>query len=263
MSLILEALKKSEQQRRLGEAPTLGTPVLATRRSRSVWPLLGVLIAAALAAGWWLARPSTSPVPAARDAATAGSTRGRVAPPPAPTPHANRARPVEHAAAPAAKPAAPRAPGGRDAAVILPAPAAGGERPGSAARLAPALPAVAGPKPGVAATKPARAPVPPNAADHAPTPTPAAAAAQPQPQRGPVLPTVWDLPYATRKDLPDLTLTMHVYAPDPHERFVVIKGDRHVEGDDLGDGVTLREIRADGMLLEFKGKRFLYPRDGR
>ena len=34
MSLILEALKKSEQQRRLGEAPTLGTPVVATRRKR-------------------------------------------------------------------------------------------------------------------------------------------------------------------------------------------------------------------------------------
>jgi general secretion pathway protein B len=78
-----------------------------------------------------------------------------------------------------------------------------------------------------------------------------------------VLPTVWDLPYATRKDLPDLSLTMHVYADDPHQRFVVIKGDRHVEGDDLGSGVTLREIRADGMVLEFKGQRFVYPRDGR
>jgi len=30
MSLILEALKKSEQQRRLGEMPNLGTPVTAT-----------------------------------------------------------------------------------------------------------------------------------------------------------------------------------------------------------------------------------------
>lgn len=77
------------------------------------------------------------------------------------------------------------------------------------------------------------------------------------------LPSVWDLPYATRKDLPDLTLTMHVYAGDPHERFVVIKGERHVEGDDLGDGLTLREIRPDGMVLEFKGTRFVYPRDGR
>jgi len=28
MSLILEALKKSEQQRRLGEAPTLGTNIV-------------------------------------------------------------------------------------------------------------------------------------------------------------------------------------------------------------------------------------------
>ena len=73
---------------------------------------------------------------------------------------------------------------------------------------------------------------------------------------------MWDLPYATRKALPDLSLTMHVYTPDPKQRFVVIKGDRHVEGDDLGDGVTLKEIRADGMVLDYKGTRFLYPRSG-
>ncbi len=65
-----------------------------------------------------------------------------------------------------------------------------------------------------------------------------------------------------RKDLPDLTLTMHMYAVDPHERFVVIKGERHVEGDDLGDGVILHEIRADGIVLDYKGTRFVYPRGG-
>ena len=32
MSLILEALKKSEAQRQLGEMPNLGTPISATRR---------------------------------------------------------------------------------------------------------------------------------------------------------------------------------------------------------------------------------------
>ena len=55
---------------------------------------------------------------------------------------------------------------------------------------------------------------------------------------------------------------MHMYATDPHQRFVVIKGERHVEGDDLGGGVILQEIRADGMVLDYKGTRFVYPRDG-
>ena len=91
-------------------------------------------------------------------------------------------------------------------------------------------------------------------------PAPTTAGAQPA---GPALPSIWELPYATRKELPDLSLTLHVYAPDPKQRFVVIKGERHVEGDDLGDGVTLHAIRADGVVLDFKGKRFFYPRDGR
>jgi general secretion pathway protein B len=71
------------------------------------------------------------------------------------------------------------------------------------------------------------------------------------------------MPYAVRKDLPALALTMHVYSSVPAERFVVVEGERHVEGDDLGDGVTLREIRGDGIVLDFKGQRFVYPRDGR
>ena len=44
---------------------------------------------------------------------------------------------------------------------------------------------------------------------------------------------------------------------------IVLEGERHVEGDDLGNGVVLHEISADGMVLDFKGQRFLYPRDGR
>ena len=74
---------------------------------------------------------------------------------------------------------------------------------------------------------------------------------------------VWELPYATRKDLPAIELTMHVYSSDPDDRFVVIKGERHMEGDELADGLVLDEIRRDGMVLDYKGKKFLYPRGGR
>jgi general secretion pathway protein B len=159
-----------------------------------------------------------------------------------------------------------------------------GDRPGSVAQLPPALPMVAGPTPAPAAAPPkpvaappvapaAKAPAPAVTTPAPPTvaattpaaanpPLPAEAIARRKPEE-PALPSMWELPYGTRKDLPELTLTMHVYADDPHGRFVVIKGTRHVEGDDLGDGVTLREIRPDGLVLEAKGKRFTYPRDGR
>ncbi|HEU4665226.1 MAG TPA: general secretion pathway protein GspB [Dokdonella sp.] len=299
MSLILEALKKSEQQRRLGEMPTLGTPALPSRRRRSWLPLAIGLVAVALAVGGWLMmrRPprSTDEVaPAAPRSAAAGTAA--VKPPAAP------ARPARAETKPAsAKPAAggaivaapvvPMPTTDRPGAVALPPNAAlvgtpGATKPGGPSRT----PAAAPPQPKPTATAPATAatkapamsetkaaaapgakPGVPNVAAAAPGAKPDARAgsnaATPKPApaqpRQPVLPSVWDLPYGTRKELPDLKLTMHVFSNDAAERFIVIEGERHVEGDDLGNGVVLREIRADGMVLDFKGQRFLYPRDGR
>lgn len=77
------------------------------------------------------------------------------------------------------------------------------------------------------------------------------------------MPSVWELPYATRKDLPAIDLSMHVYSADPKQRFVVIKGDRHVEGDEIGQDLILRAIRQDGLVLEYKGQAFFFPRNGR
>ncbi|MDC8014064.1 general secretion pathway protein GspB [Tahibacter soli] len=65
MSLIHEALKKAEAQRRLGELPTFGSPVAGTRKRSSLLPVLGGLIALALGAGWWLSsRQSAGDAPA-------------------------------------------------------------------------------------------------------------------------------------------------------------------------------------------------------
>ena len=274
MSLILEALKKSEQQRRLGEAPTLGSPVLAVRGRRRLLPLFGALIAIALVAGWWLSRPAP-PAPAARTAAAGAAADSPNAPTPAPPmsrikPTLNHAAPARQATAAKREPApAKPMPGSGLEAITAPTPIAPSttDRPGRVAPLAPVvLPAPLPPPANAAAQKPAAAPAPAHPVASAPiAPTNPAPPARPDTAAAAALalPSVWDLPYATRKDLPDLTLTMHVYAGDPHERFVVIKGERHVEGDDLGDGLTLREIRPDGMVLEFKGTRFVYPRDGR
>ena len=283
MSLILEALKKSEQQRRLGETPTFGTPAPLARRRRTLLPLLALMIVAALGVGWWLrhtppaandATPPQPAIPVAAATAPVDATRQTPAQPPA------KSKPV--AAKPATTKPATQPP---VAPPVLPMPTT--DRPGSVAPL-PAMPVATAPvaTPGEAVASGTGAPHPagpPVAGPAAPTtavPTPPAGAptkpaenaAVPEskptaPKRAapaaPVLPTVWDLPYSTRKDIPELALTMHVYSDQAADRFVVIKGERHVEGDDLGDGVMLREITPDGMVLEFKGQRFVYPRAGR
>lgn len=300
MSLILEALKKSEQQRRLGEAPTLGSPVLSTRPRRSLLPLFGALIVAALGVGWWLLRTpapvdtpvAAAPAPAAEPAVPPTATNDRAKAParPAavnhdlPVPRRDAAAPVVHpattppvgdrpgsvamapqpgaaapGATPATRPALQSTPTAAPPHAAAP-PAAKPAQPAVAMAASPTTAAPANPPAPTAATAPTPAPTAATpATPPAPAPAPAAAA---KPQQ-PALPSIWELPYSTRKDLPAISLTMHVYASVPAERFVVVKGERHVEGDDLGDGLTLREIRPDGIVLDFKGQRFVFPRDGR
>ena len=78
----------------------------------------------------------------------------------------------------------------------------------------------------------------------------------------PSLPLYYELSYAVRKDIPPFALSMHVFAADAAGRFVVVDGERKAEGDAIKDGLTVREIRPDGMVLEFRGQRFFYPRPG-
>ena len=77
------------------------------------------------------------------------------------------------------------------------------------------------------------------------------------------MPLYYELPFNLRKDLPTLIVSMHVYAAVPAQRFVVIDGERKTEGETIKEGLTLREIRADGIVLEFRGQKFFYPRPGR
>jgi hypothetical protein len=43
---------------------------------------------------------------------------------------------------------------------------------------------------------------------------------------------------------------------------VILNQARVEEGETTPDGVELREVRPDGVILEFKGQQFFYPRDG-
>lgn len=61
--------------------------------------------------------------------------------------------------------------------------------------------------------------------------------------------------------LPDLHLDIHVYAENPAERFVFVNMSKYREKATLAEGPTIREINADGVVLEYRGTSFLLPRE--
>ena len=282
MSLILEALKKSEAQRRLGETPTLATPFGATRRRRSALPwlfLVFVLIAGSSAAWWWLQRahvaaPASLPAAASRQAHGDEPALTANAPPAnAPSAKAQHTAPprgvanppVQNAPAQSAPPPQTRPPVAAVAPpVTLPATAPPPAVPAHAvaatnAAAAPARPTqTSNPSPPPQPATPASAPP---AAAVASTPVANAPPAAAPIKSEPAVPELNDLPLTLRKEMPALTVTMQMYSADPARRFVVVDGQRKKEGDTVHD-VTVHEIRASGVVLEFHGQRFLWPRPG-
>ncbi|OJY93497.1 MAG: hypothetical protein BGP25_03590 [Lysobacterales bacterium 63-13] len=272
MSLILEALKKSERQRRLGESPSLGSPVMAVRRRRSLLPALIVLIAVGLAVLWWMGRESATPGSGADVAATAPTDAAKPAPPAAAV--IESVKP-----APAAERKTARVPTlANDAEASQREKLRSGElvaanpQAGVAATIKESAPVSATDTAAIAAAmgeaaKPLPAGSEKAASVNAPAGTaPAAAtvgaAAAPATAAESNLKLMWELPLATRRSLPELKLSMHVFATQPDQRFVIINGERRAQGDEF-EGLKLIEIRSDGIVLEHEGVRFLYPRGGR
>jgi general secretion pathway protein B len=239
MSLILEALRKSEAERRRGRMPDLHAelpPPAAPRAKPSPpWRWLagsGVLVALALAV--WLAagmrtRAATSHPDVPTPVAAPIAQTSPVLPPvthlqPTPTPAPARTTTPNVATAPtrntAAWPEPPRP---------LPPPAA-----------APTM-AMAAPAPNIAS---APRPLPP---------PPAAASSS----AGVVL-TLADLAPADRKALPPLKLSMHMWNDDASQRFVILDGTRLGEGDRIGDAVVT-SITRDGVLLDWNGRTLKVP----
>lgn len=131
---------------------------------------------------------------------------------------------------------------------------------------APATPAITPvPAPNTAMQVPGTTHVPPPGAP--PVPAPAAANVAPpfgvgqNPQRNapaPVAastaqqPPVRGLP----ADAPKLVISGSVYSPDPAKRLLIVNGQVMREGADLGEGVVLREVKADSAVLGFKGSNY-------
>jgi general secretion pathway protein B len=52
---------------------------------------------------------------------------------------------------------------------------------------------------------------------------------------------------------------VHVYDRSAAQRFVRVNGRRYREGETLAEGPLLVAIARDGLVLEYRGQRLLYP----
>lgn len=275
MSLILDALKRAERERR-GESgparpdlPLPSAPASAPRRR----DLVGIVVfAGGIALSAFLLWDAFREPPAPE------------APPPqaaAPAPQAAPPEPVIKA-----RPAPPEptvVPGTEGVASLDdltdepvlegPAPAAGA--PATVLpKPVPAkpVPAPQEPQPGKPATivttpapPPAAAEVRPTQPQPAPAQSPPPAEAAPAPAQVPPALTqpaplrkFREMPPDYRADFPALKVEIHVYEKQPQRRFVMVNGRRYREGERLAEGPALLEIVPDGMVLEFRGEKVLY-----
>ena len=232
MSFILDALKKSENARQRQAGPALfEVRVTPPRRGLPIWAIvIGILLLTNGTVLTWmlLRRPAapTGPVPA--------TVR------PAAGPAAASASPAPVSVEPSVLTplsVAPPSPAGPGAVSAHPATASA-----APASMAPAKPAA--PPPGT-----------PAAGDLAPAlqPPPAAAAEA-------SLPLYAQIAAGPGTEVPALHMDLHVYDPDPSKRFVMINMHKLHQGDSLTDGVTVVQIRPDGVVLSYQGRKFLMPR---
>jgi len=237
MSLILEALRKSEAERRRGLPPDLHaelppTPLPRARAVPARWWATAAFASLALLA-WWLLRTPDARVDA-------------------PSPRAARNAPD------ASAPAMPRTDNTALPAVTPSPDAAVAPVPTSAATTPTAAPEPVQDLPSDGAQVDATAPSSP--APQAPTaaaaaPVPAASTAPPASDR-PL--SLAELDPGARDALPPLRMSMHLWNETPALRFAIIDGQRVSEGDTVGD-VRVARIERDGVVLQWQGRAIHLP----
>lgn len=75
------------------------------------------------------------------------------------------------------------------------------------------------------------------------------------------LPTLTEIRLNEGVQLPDMNLDIHVYGASAADRFVFIDMQKLGEGDMLETGARLEEITPDGVVMSYRGTRFVLPRE--
>ena len=233
MSYILDALRKSEQERQRGRVPDLNSyqdALLPADSRRNIWPwIAGLAVVVNLTVVlviWapWRAQPvkvtaiaSSQPQAVGQPAATPDVTSPNVVttpvhPSPAPSPQSEVAQTASSQPPAMQKPDSAPVP----TAVV------------DATRKPLAKPLIIHPEADMASSAQEQEPPPPKVA---------------------YMPQLDELPPAERKDVPDMTFSSHMYSSIPRFRSVIINGKRLKEGDYFTPKIQLREITDNGVIM--------------
>jgi general secretion pathway protein B len=262
MSYILDALRKSDQQRQRGAPPTLlavqATAVAPKQPALLAYGLLAaVLVGAGIVIGWLRPWQPEQVAP--------GRAESVAAKPLESTPRQPAPAPSEMAPQPE-----PKLQNATQPAQAAPAPSEMAPQPKpepklqSATRPAQAVPAPSEmapqPKPELTARAKPETDGPPREAD-------AAAPRGTAPPERPVdtaadaagvqtVISMAELPLSVRQELPAMTISVHAYSANPGSRLVGIDNRILREGEYVIPGLKLEQITPDGMIFGYKGYRF-------
>ncbi len=67
----------------------------------------------------------------------------------------------------------------------------------------------------------------------------------------------YELPQEMRNNIDLPRLDMHVYSEIPQKRFILVNLKKYREGETLASGLVLEEVLPDGMVMSYRGERFL------
>jgi general secretion pathway protein B len=244
MSFILDALKKSENERQRQAGPSLADVRIVRRHTERPWWAFAVAALLVLNLGVLLVvliRDGDAKPAPVQQTAPAPQPQAYTAPPPQ-QPQTYQPQPYE-------QPAPNRAYDDQatDRSARSLAEEAGGYEEPSAA-VPERQPMVRRIEP------PAVAPLPAGAALEARTKANAS-----QPADIEVLPSANDLA-ASGTNLPELHLDIHVHSQNADERFVFVNMRKYQEGQTLKEGPNVERITPEGVILNQRGLRFLLPR---
>lgn len=239
MSYILEALKKAQAERQVGELPTIHAPQLQEVKTGSPGAALrkpvfvalgGMSLALAVLSVLLWRQPASAPAPAVPQA------------PPLPAPVAALPAPVPQII-PVPVPAPVPTPVSVPQAAPLPAPVVAVVAP-------PAVVAT------VAKAKPAPLPKPVAASPPAPAPVTARA---PEAAVDEAVLNLRDLPEPIQRQIPPVVLGGYMYSKNPADRLILIDKVLRHEGEEVAPGLTLEKLQAKSAVFSYKGYRYRLP----
>lgn len=269
MSILLEALRKSEKNQHLRETPTIHTdnqPVPVSEPLPIRW-LVILLLVALLVIGWFIWRQYQQPAgtgqspvtqepvqaPAVASPAVSGKAPVQTVPervpeqaapkPPPVSATGHNRTPVESYKAPDSSDKPPDA-GARTTATDDRNVVSDSNAPTNQSR--PAQTAASGLKEPAATSAAPVKPVETAKKEFRP--------GEPAPI------SYWELPDSVRADLPEFKFSVLVYALRPADRFVLMNGQRLEQGDTVQPGLVVKEIRRNGVVFSYRLYNFLVER---